>query len=382
MKSFFIIHYYNFFVLIDKQFSRYYQLVLQTIIQSFPVLLIILFAPHTSCSQVKEEITPITEIHALRKDTVFKIQDRDFVDMMIKDSLLILIANKDSLYFHVFSKTTLNPIINFAKKGNAEFEFNYRPLFLKQHYENKNYFEVFDLFSIKKINIKNILDENNIAGEIKSDRQNEDLTFSREILRLDSNFFTGTSLNRSEGLFYIYDIKNRNKKWINFNPKLKINKKYYDSVYYGLIEVSPDSEKIVYCPRFFNRILFFNRDGELIKTLNFSKTKTPTIEKKYLGVSNEETIYSYQTYRTSNFIYVLRPLRSLDDLIGNVSPIKVQVLCLTWDGNISDVYEIDLTTMPTLFCIDEENKKILFHTPLDSYLSNDVISEISIYEFE
>jgi len=32
--------------------------------------------------------------------------------------------------------------------------------------------------------------------------------------------------------------------------------------------------------------------------------------------------------------------------------------------------------------IDEENKKILFHTPLDSYLSNDVISEISIYEFE
>jgi hypothetical protein len=38
--------------------------------------------------------------------------------------------------------------------------------------------------------------------------------------------------------------------------------------------------------------------------------------------------------------------------------------------------------MPTLFCIDEKDKKILFHTPLDSSLSNDIISEISIYSFE
>lgn len=337
---------------------------------------------YISCYQAnKEEITSITEISVLKKDSTYYIQDRSFTDMMILDSLLILIANKDSNYFHVFNKITLKPVINFAKKGNAEFEFNHTPFFLKQFYKNKNYFEVFDLFSIKRINIKNIIDGNNIAHEIKSKPINEEITLSREIVPIDSNFFVGSSLSRSEGLFYIYNKKNRNKKWVTYNPKLKLNSKYYDSVYYGLIEISPNRETIVYCPRFFNRVLFFNKNGKLLKTLNFSTIKVPKTEKKYLGVSNEETIYSYQTYRTDKYIYVLRPFQSLDNLIGNMSPIKVQILCLTWEGDIHQVFDLDLKTMPTLFCIDEQNKKIIFHTPLDSYLYNDIISEISFYSF-
>lgn len=64
----------------------------------------------------------------------------------------------------------------------------------------------------------------------------------------------------------------------------------------------------------------------------------------------------------------------------DISPIKVQILCLTWDGNLYATYEIDLKSMPTLFCVDEENNKILFNTPADSYLSNDIITEISIYD--
>ena len=275
----------------------------------------------------------------------------------------------------------MDPIISFGKKGNAGFEFNYLPLFVKQYYENKDYIEVFDLFSIKRINIKNIIEGNSITGEIKSERMGEELALSREIVSLDSNFLAGTSLNRGDGLFYVYHKKSRNKKWVPYNPKLKINKKYYDSVYYGLIDISPDSCKtIVYCPRFFNRILFFNYDGKLLKMVNFSEIKAPKVEKKYLGVSNDETIYSYQTYRTNNFIYVLRPLRSLKNLMENISQIKVQILCLTWDGDIHATYELDMKIMPTLFCVDEQNKKILFNTPTDSYLSNDIITEISIYD--
>lgn len=59
---------------------------------------------YISCSPVKEEITSITEITTLKKDTVLQIQDRAYVDMMISDSLLLLIANKDSNYVHVFNK--------------------------------------------------------------------------------------------------------------------------------------------------------------------------------------------------------------------------------------------------------------------------------------
>ena len=335
---------------------------------------------YISCSQVKEEISPVTEIIQLKKDTVYHIQDRAYVDMMILDSLLLLIANKDSNYFHVFNKVTMDPLISFGNKGNAGFEFNYTPLFIKQYYESKGYIEVFDLFSLKRINISNIIEGRSITGEIKSEKMDEKLAVSREIVSIDNNYFAGTSLNRSDGLLYVYHKNNRNKKWIPYNPKLKMNKKYYESVYYGLVEISPDSETIVYCPRFFNRVLFFTRDGKLSKALNFSEIKAPMVEEKKLGVSNEETIYSYQTYRTNSFLYVLRPLQSLTNLMEDISPIKVQILCLTWDGNLYATYEIDLKSMPTLFCVDEENNKILFNTPADSYLSNDIITEISIYD--
>ena len=345
------------------------------------IILISIFLLSISCSQEKEKITPITIIQPLRQDTVYKIPDRGFVDILILDSLLIFIANKDSNYFHIYNKVSMEPIIQFGKKGNAEFEFNSTPLFVKQYYENSIFFEVFDLFSMRKINIKNIINGSNISEEIKANRMDEELFLSRNIAVLDSNLYARTSLNVSKGLFHIYDKKNKHKKWIDYNPKLKIHKKYYDSVYYGLIEVSPDNETIVYCPRFFDRILFFNRKGELQNTLNFSKIKAPKVEREYLGVSNEEIIYSFQSFRTENYIYILRPIKSLTDieLAENILPVKAQVLCLTWDGDISAAYELDFNVMPTLFCVDEENKKIIFNTPLDNHLSKDIINEISVF---
>lgn len=338
---------------------------------------------YISCSQqVKDEVYPIADVIPLTKNSVYNIQDRSYMDMMILDSLLILIADKDSNFFHVFNKTTMVPLMSFGKKGNAAFEFNKTPRFVKQHYESNDYIDVFELFSIKRINIKNITEGENISGEIESERMDEKLDISREIVSLDSTIFLGVPVNNYDGLFYIFDKKSRNKKWVSYNPKLKIDKEYYESVYYGLIETSPDNETIVYCPRYFDRILFYNKDGELLKTLNFSEVKTPVLSKDFFGVSNDEIIYSIETYRTKSFIYVLRPLQSLNNLIENISPIKVQIMRLTWNGELDATYEIDMRIMPTLFCVDEQNEKIIFNTPTDSYLSNDIITEIAIYDIE
>ena len=325
-----------------------------------------------------------TKITPLKKDSIYNIEDKAYVDMMILDSLLILIADKDDNYFHIFNKKTMDSLISFGKKGNAEFEFNHRPLFRKNYYENFEYFEVYDPLFLKRINIKNITEGANISGEIKSERLDEELVLSREIAGIDSSRYTiaGTTLDSSNGLFYIYYKKSKSKKWASYNPKLKIDKRYYDNVYYGLIESSPDNETIVYCPRFFNRILFYNKNGEIVKELNFSKVEAPLTVKDYFGVSHDELIYTFKTYRTKNFIYVLRPLQSLNNLIENISPIKVQILRITWDGHLDATYEADLRIMPTLFCVDEQNQKILFNTPVDSYLSNDIVTEISVYNIE
>lgn len=47
----------------------------------FQLLFCFFLVLYISCSPVKEEITPITEITPLKKDTVFYIQDRAYVDM-------------------------------------------------------------------------------------------------------------------------------------------------------------------------------------------------------------------------------------------------------------------------------------------------------------
>lgn len=314
-----------------------------------------------SCSQqVEEEITPITKTTLLKMDSVYNIEDRAYVDMMILDSLLILIADKDSNYFHLYNSTTMKPLISFGGKGSAEFEFNHRPLFKKQHYENIDDIEVYDILSSKKINIKNILDGGNVAKEITSERLDEKIMMSKDIINLDSNTIAGTSLDNPDGLFYIFHTQSRKKEWASFNPKPKIDKRYHSGLYYGLIEVSPDSETIVYCPRFFNRILFFNNKGELFRRLNFSEVKAPVLSNEFFGVSHDELIYSYKSYPTKNFIYVLRPLQSLNNLNENISPIKVQILRLTWEGELNATYEVDLKIMPTLFCVDEQNKKDTF----------------------
>ncbi len=340
-------------------------------------------AVYTSCSRVREELSELPACIPLKPDTAYHIQDRAFVDMMITDSLLIFIASKDSTFFHVYNKITMEPVINFGKKGNAGFEFNHTPFFMKQYYDDQDFFEVFDLFSIKKIGVRNIIETNTTVGEIKSERMDEQLIMSREIAILNNDnrnpVFVGTSLGGSQGLFFLYDKAGGGKKWIVYDPKTKVSKNHYDSMYYGQIEVSPDQEVIVYCPRFFDRIIFYDKNGELKKALNFSDMKIPKTGKEYLGVSNDEWIYSYQTYRTRDHLYVIRPLQSLNNLIQGVSPVNVQVLKLTWDGSVSTVYEHDLKLMPTLFCVDEENNKILFHTPLDSDDIQDISTEISVY---
>ena len=120
----------------------------------------------------------------------------------------------------------------------------------------------------------------------------------------------------------------------------------------------------------------------MFRRLNFSEVKAPVLSNEFFGVSHDELIYSYKSYPTKNFIYVLRPLQSLNNLNENISPIKVQILRLTWEGELNATYEVDLKIMPTLFCVDEQNKKILFNAPTDSYLSNDIITEISTYNIE
>jgi hypothetical protein len=113
----------------------------------------------------------------------------------------------------------------------------------------------------------------------------------------------------------------------------------------------------------------------------FSDFKKPVLSKEYSGVSNDEPIYSLQSYYTKDHIYILRAIQSLNSLSNQESPNNAQVLCLDWDGNIEAVYKIDIGIMPNTFCVDEHNRKMYFNTPVDDLLNKNLVTQITVYNF-
>jgi hypothetical protein len=222
------------------------------------ILILLLFLLSLSCSKKNEtEITPLKNDLSLVKDTVYEITDRAFVNMIVCDSFLIFISSKDSCYFHVHNIKTMAPVIKFGVAGNAEFEFRNYPRLVKKDYTSSTALESIDLFTLKKINIIDILQGGDIINGITGERLEDDLTFSRDIAYLDSNRVVGTSLSMSKGLFYIYNKVTKEKRWIDYQPKYRIEKKYCDMLYYGLIGTNQNKKRIFFCSTLFrsNNIL-------------------------------------------------------------------------------------------------------------------------------
>lgn len=311
---------------------------------------------HSSCSDKKyypvTEIIPTKQVEKVNES--IQIVEGCYSDCFILDSLLILIANCDSNYFHVYDKRTLSLILKFGIKGEGPNDFS-RPTVYNSTLTKLEQNGIISFYDIhlgynKDVNFGEILQGKSLTNNILAQPMSKDLLPCYEINFISKDKIVMRSVDEEKGLFMFYNPLKEEKKWVKHHPKMK-GAEGKRHVYYGLVHSNPSKKSIVYSSRYFDEILFFDLEGNLNKEYYFSEMKLPPMSDKFSGVSNEATIYSARIYSTLEHCYILRANQPFNKLI-NDPILPVHMLKLDWSGNMVDI--IQLSTFPYLYCVDEE----------------------------
>lgn len=120
-------------------------------------------------------------------------------------------------------------------------------------------------------------------------------------LSSSKNFIIGNGINSPDGLFYVFNKKTGNKKWVPFSPPQK--NKGLDvitkSFLYTNKTVANYSDSIIVCGmKYFNRIQFYNFNGFLLKSFSFDDDIMPIPGDGPLTISQNSKYYCLDLYGT------------------------------------------------------------------------------------
>jgi hypothetical protein len=317
-----------------------------------------------SCTKKENiEITPLIMTKEITGSLIQNITEGCYWESFILDSLLVLNSTCDTNIFHIYNKFDLRFLGKAGTKGQAPFEFESPYLYkTATTTKEKNSMLFFDtnLGQNKNVDFKKILAGERIDNCVESEQIDRNLILCHELLVLDENRVAGTSMNESKGIYFIYNKKDKEKKWVDQHPKTKLDNKYHVDLYYATLGANPSKNTIVYASRHFDEILFFNTDGELKKEYYFSELIQPEISTQFTGISNDAPIYSLKMYCTNEHCYVLRVNQTTYQLNDN-TVLPIQILAFDWEGTLIDIYKLNF--YPNTFCVDEETQTIYLIQP-------------------
>jgi len=306
---------------------------------------------------------PITNYQGLIYPTVIQketITEGCFFDMLcIQDSILLLKAECDSFFFHLYKMENLKYVGRFGEKGKSpwdfQFPFPYNSNTTKYPQNDTILFYDMNLMCKKSININNIINKKEAISEnITQDYLDEKLFFSKELNQIGTNITIGSNINKLDGIFFIYNKFSKEIKWIDFYPKYSIDKEYRNSVYSSVVCANETKNKIAFAYRHFDCILFYSLTGDLIKEIYFSQPKLPDLSPNFHGVSNDSPIYFSKIYGTTEKCYFLRIGKGLNYILNNEGKTEINIFELDWNGNLQNVYYFDKEF--SSFCIDNSGE--------------------------
>ena len=320
--------------------------------------LLFIFLSLLSCDN-DVEITHVNPIILSIEDAeTFRIEDGCYESVFILDSFLIMNAHCDSNKIHVFNKENLQLITKFGTGGMAPFELPYtHPLNNSSITQKNDHLLFYDLrvFQFKTINLEKYLTEGNIAECITSVPMDKALFFSIYLSQLDMHKFAARSTTPMEGTFFIYDTLKKEKKYIGYESKNKLDERTNLHIYFGELNANGSKNSMVFASRFFDQVMFYDLEGNLQKKHVFSPLKMPELPKQFPGPLKKLFTYAYSTYATSDFCFVHRACQLFSSDIEQ--PLKPsQILVFTWNGVLVNAFElpaISPTSRPHI-CFDEE----------------------------
>lgn len=320
------------------------------------IVLVLILLTLLSCSK-KYEVAEFLSFSKIELEEESLIDEGCYFDMMcIADSVVLLKAECDTFFFHLYNSESLIFINKFGEKGQApvdfQFPFPYNNVTTKYPQSDTIVFFDMNLVSDKFINIKNILEKKD-GENIKQVYLDEKLIYGKDLNFVKDNIIVGNNINESKGLFFLYDKDRKDLKWIDYYPVFSAEDRYLTSIYSGVICANESKNTIVYGYRHFDGISFFSLDGNLKKVIFFTEPILPKLSLDFSGVSNQYPVYYTKIYGTPNRCYLMRIGRSLDDIL-NESGLKSTIIEFDWSGVILNVFQLDI--LLSSFSVDSNGK--------------------------
>ena len=175
----------------------------------------------------------------------------------------------------------------------------------------------------------------------------ERLAFCSNLNKVGTGTYFGTKTGwESEGLYFVYDESQKTFKWVEYSSGFDkgIDPRYKYEAYSNYMCVNEEKQIVAIALRYFNKVLFFDFDGNLIKEVQCGKTERAPEWNKANNMLTDESyglaaICFIDVQMTDRFIYCLclEPGKEHETL----DPSRIYVF--DYEQNLAAAFQFDRT---------------------------------------
>ncbi len=285
--------------------------------------------------------------------TVYQSNDVGILaELRVKDSLLIAIDPIGEKKFIIINLFTGKEIQKFGESGRGPREFLSPEFLINNDIRNadSSHITLFDsnLSRFSNIDFNRILTDPDY--KIPTQKFPAKITGNANLNITDGKIIGKSSSLESLGMFFIYDLKTGQQKWVDFYPNPQ-NIAIAERNYAFNMHLAAQKDRIIGAMTFLDMIQVFDTTGHHIQTYKFSENIVPAPE-MMLGNS---AVYFTDVYATPQYCYFIR----LGYPSGEENNRKngAYIIQTDWNGNVVKSYKLKQFLYG--FCIDESRNKLL-----------------------
>jgi hypothetical protein len=231
-------------------------------------------------------------------------------DFTILDSLVVIRNAKEitkhGAFFYIYGLYNFKKKCSFGSFGSGPEDFSYPVFFKTEKLRNSgNSFSVMDL-NLSKISHVTIAND---FTHINFGKVTPNLLFSFNLNQVNDSVFYGTKTGGdSKGLYFQIDISQDQITWVDYSAqnenKIRASRKY--ELYSNTLCVNKEMEVVAVALRYFNKILFFDYYGALLKEIQIGQEELfPAWDKNEDFISSSSRSYFLDLSITNKYIYGL-----------------------------------------------------------------------------
>ncbi len=297
-----------------------------------------------------EAFGPIMELKGVSQpvDRIFKVSD---IEMIAKDSFLIVKNRNEDFLFMAFSLPYFRYIKSFGRRGNGPGEFQFPSLVKTESADVLCY--IFEKSHNKLYSLNMNFDINKLPLQLPSTQRKYS---DKQLFALsDSNFIHVESIKGGEAVFNVQANVDSASSSLIHNLSFSEEHKNW-AAYIGDFGASKKNQCMVFAYKYFKRLTFMDMEGDKSRTLVFKEMEAKTGDAIHMLGSDNVTHY-WGMSAQEDYLYVLysgrTPIEVGKELNNTTGYIYVEQF--DWNGKPIRKFKLDHWGY---FCVNQEENTI------------------------